>query len=198
MILSDSEIRKAIKERKIIVEPAPDEEQIQTSALDLRLGEEIRIFKSKGELEEREPYGVYRPVIIDSFKIDILEYIDKYTKLAPLDPDNSFTLVPQQFILGITHEYISLPREAKIAARVEGRSTLARLGLQIHMTAPTIHSGFNGRIALELYNYGPHPIALHPLKLRICQLVFERLGTKPKGQLKTVFLGTQQLGRRRP
>jgi dCTP deaminase len=197
VILSDSEIRKAIKERKIIVEPTPDEEQIQTSALDLRLGQEIRIFKSTQELEESEPSGVLRPVIIDSFKIDILEYIDKYTKLVQLNADGSFTLVPHQFILGITHEFISLPREAKIAARVEGRSTLARLGLQIHMTAPTIHSGFNGRIALEIYNYGPHPIALHPLKLRICQLVFERLGTKLKGQLKTVFLGTQHLGKKR-
>ena len=198
MILSDVEIQQAIKKREIVVDPLPDDLQIQTSALDLRLGKEIRLFKPKEELEETEPSGVHRPVIIDSSKIDIFDYIEKYTRVAPLNPDGSFTLAPQLFISGITYEYISLPRESKIAARVEGRSTMARLGLQIHMTAPTIHCGYSGNIALELYNYGPHPIALHPIKLHICQLVFERLGRMPKGQLRTKFLGARQLGKRKP
>lgn len=193
MILSDTEIQKAIKAKEIIVDPLPTDEQIQTSALDLKLGDEIRIFKPQDELEEQEPSGVARPVIIDSANIDILDYIYRYTRLAPLETDGSFILPPQKFILGITREYISLPHAAKIAARVEGRSTLARLGLQIHMTAPTIHAGYSGRIALELYNYGPHPIVLRPLKLMICQLVFERLGQKPRQALKSVFVGTRHL-----
>lgn len=94
MILSDVEIQQAIKKRDIVVDPLPDDLQIQTSALDLRLGKEIRLFKPKEELEETEPSGVHRPVIIDSSKIDIFDYIEKYTRVAPLNADGSFTLAP--------------------------------------------------------------------------------------------------------
>jgi dCTP deaminase len=78
--------------------------------------------------------------------------------------------------LGVTHEWVELPLAAGIAARVEGRSTLARMGLVVHLTAPIIHAGWEGKITLEMVNLGGWPIKLRPRELRICQLVFERVG----------------------
>ncbi|MFZ5587871.1 MAG: dCTP deaminase [Thermodesulfobacteriota bacterium] len=70
-----------------------------------------------------------------------------------------------------------------LAARVEGRSSLARLGLQIHMTAPTIHAGFYGKIALEIFNAGPFPLKLKK-GLAICQLIIEEIKTPPSGSME--------------
>jgi dCTP deaminase len=81
-------------------------------------------------------------------------------------------------VLGTTLERIHLPEEGRIAARVEGKSTLARLGFVVHMTAPTIHSGFRGVITLEILNFGLYPLRLKP-GARICQLIFERVGEVP-------------------
>ena len=94
---------------------------------------------------------------------------------------------PDKFVLGITREYVELPRRSKIAARVEGRSTLARLGLVVHLTAPTIHAGFSGNIVLEMYNLGKFKLILRPGRLAICQLIFERLGQAPTGAINTGF-----------
>jgi dCTP deaminase len=83
--------------------------------------------------------------------------------------------------LAWTREYIELRTETRLAARVEGKSSLARLGLVVHMTAPTIHAGFEGRIRLEMMNYGAVPIRLWG-GMRICQLIFETtLGTAERG-----------------
>jgi dCTP deaminase len=82
---------------------------------------------------------------------------------------------------------------SKIAARVEGRSTLARLVLAIHMTAPTIHAGFEGRIVLEMYNFGPYPFAASTQEFGVCQLIFERLGRVPGGQVKTTNKGQKSI-----
>jgi dCTP deaminase len=70
---------------------------------------------------------------------------------------------------------------------VEGRSSYARLGLVVHMTAPTIHAGFRGHIVLEMMNFGPFPLRIDPGTTRICQLIFEELGSDPTIALKTVF-----------
>ncbi|MBZ0230531.1 MAG: dCTP deaminase, partial [Bauldia sp.] len=78
-------------------------------------------------------------------------------------------------------EYIDLKTDSRLAGRVEGKSSLARLGLGIHLTAPTIHSGFKGRIRLEMVNHGAMPIKLRA-GMRICQLIFETtLGTPQRG-----------------
>ena len=105
------------------------------------------------------------------------------------EPDGSFILHPHKFVLGSTREHIDLPRKSKIAARVEGRSTLARLGLVVHLTAPTIHAGFSGVIVLEMYNFGNYPLRLHPGRVAICQLIFEQLGRIPKGPVRTTYKG---------
>jgi dCTP deaminase len=98
-----------------------------------------------------------------------------------IDQQSGYPIVPRKLALGWTKERIEMDVEARIAARVEGKSSLARLGLVIHMTAPTIHAGFKGRIRLEMMNHGAVPIRLWP-GMRICQLIFETtLGTAEKG-----------------
>jgi dCTP deaminase len=102
------------------------------------------------------------------------------------DVDGSCVLEPREFLLALTAERVELPRHARLAARVEGRSTLARLGVGIHVTAPTIHAGFRGRITLEITNVGGLRVRLRP-GLRICQLVFETVFGTPSAELMTIF-----------
>jgi dCTP deaminase len=96
-------------------------------------------------------------------------------------PKEGYPLPPRMLVLGWTREYVDLKTAARLSGRVEGKSSLARLGLGIHVTAPTIHSGFNGRIRLEMINHGGLPIRLRS-GMRICQLIFEAtLGTPDRG-----------------
>jgi dCTP deaminase len=99
----------------------------------------------------------------------------------PLDPNGGYALQPSMFILGQTLERVHLPiREARpcYAARIEGRSSFARIGLLVHFTAPTIHAGFEGTIALEMINLAEYPISLFP-GMEICQLIIEQVSTTP-------------------
>jgi dCTP deaminase len=192
VILSDVEIKAALKAGQITIDPAPSEEQFTTSALDLLLGDEFREWKSPEELNREEPSGVSREMLIDPEKVKLTELLDRYAKRLALEPDGSFILRPQKFVLGVTREYVELKRRSKIAARCEGRSTLARLGLVVHLTAPTIHAGFPGKIVLEMINFGPYPLKLVPGKLAVCQLIFERLGRLPRGPVRTPYV--QQRG----
>lgn len=96
------------------------------------------------------------------------------------DANGQYTIEPNKFYLSATHERVHLPIKSRLAARVEGKSSLARLGLTIHMTAPTIHCGFDGVIALEIFNYGPFPLHVTPGKTRVCQLIIEKLSSVPK------------------
>jgi dCTP deaminase len=90
-------------------------------------------------------------------------------------------LDPKEFVLAWTHEVVEIPIHSRLAARVEGKSSLARLGIGVHLTAPTIHCGFRGPIQLEILNAGPHQIILDA-GMRICQLIFEMtMGTPEKG-----------------
>jgi dCTP deaminase len=93
-------------------------------------------------------------------------------------------------ILGWTKERVELNLKAKLAARVDGKSSLARLGLGIHITAPTIHAGFVGTIQLEMINHGPNLIKLRPL-MPICQLIFEMTKGVPQKAYKGQFTGQQ-------
>ena len=193
MILSDVEISKAIASGEIVIDPEPVAEQYTTSALDLILGDELLELKAPEELASEEPKGVERPLIVDPERVDVRTFLQKYAKSLQREIDGSFILPPEKFVLGITRERIELPRKSKIAARVEGRSTLARLGLVVHLTAPTIHAGFAGRIVLEMYNFGNYPLRLSPGRLAICQLIFERLGRAPRGPVQTRYLGQKAI-----
>lgn len=105
-------------------------------------------------------------------------------------PANGFALGNEDFVLGLTEEFVKLalphelePRAAAkgcLAARVEGKSSMARAGLLVHFTAPTIHAGWEGHITLEIKNLGPRPILLRA-GLAICQLILERVDGIPQG-----------------
>lgn len=184
MILSDGEIAKALKQGVIVIDPPPTDVQFTTSAIDLYLGDEIRELASEEELQKAMPGVEY---IIDPTAVDFSPFLDHFSRSATIESDGSYVLPPHKFVLARTQERIELPRKSKIAARVEGQSTLARLGLVVHFTAPTIHAGFRGRIILEMCNFGNYHIRLRPSLLPICQLIFERLGQKPSGPIRTKF-----------
>jgi dCTP deaminase len=187
VILSDREIRDAIKAGRIGIDPEPEAEQYTSSALDLRLGQNFFQWIPQCDMDAHETPGLERPVVINPTQI--LEphiLFRRCLRKLPTEPDGSFDLKPRAFVLAETQERIELPLGSKLAARVEGRSTLARCGLMVHLTAPTIHEGFAGIIVLEMCNFGEHPIKLVPGG-RYCQLVFERLGTKPGMQPATKY-----------
>jgi dCTP deaminase len=177
MVLSDNEIRTAISNGDIVIEPPPA--QIATTAVDLTLGDEIKQWK---------PITGSVPPFIDpsADQFDFDDLASRYTEDAPREADGSVILQPGQFVLGITQERIELPIGARVAARVEGRSTLARFGMGIHVTAPTIHAGFRGKFALEITNQGVLPVKLKP-GLRICQLIFEQVFGTPGSEMRGPF-----------
>src|SRR3989344_4004170 len=161
MILSDQDIKTAIQKGKIKITPKPDfETQLGTCSLDLRLAENFQVFEYN------------RSAFIDVSDKKTFEDITTPHTLKKGEP---FILHPGQFVLGATVEKICLPND--IAARIDGRSRLGRLGLVIHSTAGHIDPGFCGRITLEMTNIGKLPIILHK-DIRVCQLVFETL-TRP-------------------
>lgn len=189
MILSDGEIHQAIADGHLVFEPQLDEdyldEALTTSAIDLRLGFELQIYKP---LSEVAPKGLAdRPVIDPSKRGIIPDLIAKWADTISID-GRYYDLEPHRFVLGSTFERVSMPEHGCLAARVEGKSTLARLGFQVHMTAPTIHCGFSGNIVLEMYNLGSYPIRLSP-GMRVCQLIFERLGRAPLSAQATQYQG---------
>jgi dCTP deaminase len=188
MILSDGEIRQALKSGSIIIDPLPEPGQYNTSAVDLLLGPQLYSLKTIEDLQLGQPAGVEMSVVVDPSTVKIAELLQKYAVPMTQESDGSFVLKPNKFALGQTREYIELKKQSKIAGRVEGRSTLARLGLTIHMTAPTIHCGFPGRIVLEMYNFGAYPLRLRP-NMSICQLILERLGKVPEMEIQTTFKG---------
>ena len=190
MILSDSEIRRYIKEGLLVIEPAPLDDQYSTMALDLHFSDEVYSILDPEKFETDK--GIEAPVI-DTSQIDVFHLLRKYGKRIPKEDDGSFLFPPKKFFLGMTKEYIELPPNSFIAARVEGRSTLARLGLVVHLTAPTIHTGFKGRIALEMCNFGDYILRLHPDKLHVCQLIFEMVEGSVAGSVNTPYQGQQRL-----
>ncbi len=174
MILTDREIQVFLANRQINIEPKPDPVRYSSTSVDLTLAKQFRVWdfnqidKTRGETITPGPkfkYAVFR---------------DKYTKKKILT-NKGYVLSPDAFVLAWTHEKIKLPIHSRIAARVEGKSSLARLGLAVHVTAPTIHAGFEGPLQLELCNHGLFSIRVTP-GMPICQLIFEMtLGTPAKG-----------------
>lgn len=177
MILSDGDIRKAMAEGDLIITPIPPPENFSTSALDLRVGKRFWRWR-------KHPKGVDMRINLSTAKMTELS---RYAE--PITPDSDgFVDVPHKgFILCPTLERITLPPKGQLAARVEGRSSLARLGLAVHITAPVIHSGFNGPVVLEFMNHGPHHLRLEANKTVVCQIVLEKLSSKATGDLETIF-----------
>ena len=180
MILTDREIKIALEKDQITIDPLPDEAtSYQSTAVDLTLSPIVRIFKEGVSGIHFDP---------GSEDYDYKTVIEMVTTRKELTAP--FTLVPQALLLAWTNETINIPNNSRLAARVEGKSSLSRLGVGIHLTAPTIHAGFSGTIQLEVVNHGLTAVILRP-GMRICQLIFEMtFGTPAKGY-SGQFLGQQ-------
>jgi len=173
VILTDREIQTAIKKGAIIIDPSPSEDAYSSTSVDLTLDPYLTIFN--------EPIEGADTIIDPSIKkLHIEKTLERLTTQEKI-PADGFIFKKGQLILAFTKEYIDLRLDTKYAARVEGKSSLSRIGLAIHITAPTIHAGYDGHIRLELVNNGPLPIRLR-VGMPICQLIFEQtLGTPDKG-----------------
>ncbi len=154
MILSDLSVKELINKGELSVSPF-EEENLQCSSIDLRLGDEIALYKNQSCIDIREA-----SIEVEKVKIG----------------EEGFEIKPRQFLLATTLEYIKLPRY--LTAFVEGRSSLGRLGLFIE-NAGWVDAGFEGQITLELFNANHCSIRLYK-GLRICQLVFARLDRNPE------------------
>jgi dCTP deaminase len=162
VILTDREIKIHLGRGTIVIDPPPV--SYDSTAVDLTLDSVIKKFKPLSSGIET----VVDPVNANFQDEEILEGITDTENIG----DNGYVITPGTFILGWTVEYIDLKVDTRIAARVEGKSSIARLGISVHMTAPTIHAGFEGQIRLEIANHGRYPVRLRP-NMRICQLIFE-------------------------
>src|SRR5688500_13418518 len=141
MILSDRDIRGEIDAGRIVIDPYVTE-AVQPSSVDLHLGNRFRVFRNN------------RTAVIDP-RADQPEL----TELVEIAGDEPFILHPGEFVLGATYERVGLPDD--LVARLEGRSSLGRLGLMIHSTAGFVDSGFSGNLTLELSNVANLPITIY-------------------------------------
>ncbi len=156
MILSDVDIKKALQKGDLKVEPLQDpESQIQPSGIDLRLGNEFRIFKATSVS-----------------MIDTKNPGDGYTEVVRIEDDQPFVLHPGDFILGTVKEFIKMPDD--LMGVVDGRSSLGRLGVIVHTTSSGINPGWEGMFTLEISNVGKLPVTIYP-GMRVCKLVLHKL-----------------------
>lgn len=174
MILTDREIKLALEKGLIIIDPRPNQLAFSSTAVDLTLDPNITEFK-------KEVAGIELIIDPGHREFQSESTLAQISDRRVIDPEEGYLLKHGTLVLAWTAEYINLVSHNRVAARVEGKSSLARIGLGVHITAPTIHAGFDGRIRLEMVNHGKIPIRLRP-GMRICQLIFEQtLGTPEKG-----------------
>lgn len=181
MIFTDREIQIAITRKQIIIDPIPQAIAYSSTSVDLTLDPILNLFKTGSTAVKK----VIDPTVPD---YDVDEVLAELTIIETIDAAKGYELPVKHLVLGWTAEYVELPIDSRIAARVEGKSSLARLGLGVHITAPTIHAGFPGQIRLEIVNHGHVPILLKP-GMRICQLIFEQTLGTPDAGYKGQFAG---------
>ena len=173
MILTDREIHIALTKKQIVVSPSPSQDAYSSTSLDLTLDPILSIYKDQTTGVEQTIDPAAQGLDHDAVLAELTDQIDI--------SNDGYVINRGNLILGWTAENIHLPINSRLAARVEGKSSLARFGLGIHITAPTIHAGFRGRIRLEIFNNNAVPIRLNT-GMRICQLIFElTLGTPDQG-----------------
>jgi dCTP deaminase len=191
LILTDREIQISLDRGLISIKPRPEEKAFTSSAVDLTLDPLIAIVT--------EPTPALENVIDPRAEgFDAEQIMKELSTEETIGSSKGFPLEPRKLALAWTREYIEMKTETRLAARVEGKSSLARLGLVVHMTAPTIHAGFEGRIRLEMINHGAVPIRLWP-GMRICQLIFETtLGTAERGYAGQFIHQTAERRRSKP
>ncbi len=174
MVLSDVDLLHELESGRIGITPAPElASQLGACSLDLRLGNEFRVFE-RARTAFIDPRG----------QIDW----DSFTRVVSVADGEPFIMHPQELVLAATIEEISLP--ADVLGRLEGRSSLGRLGIIVHGTAPLFFPGFTGRAVMELGNIGPMPVALYP-GMRICAFTFERLSSPSSRPYAGKYSGQQ-------
>jgi dCTP deaminase len=179
MVLSDVDIRRYLAEGKIKIAPTLPPEQFGSCSVDFRLGNEFNVFEHSRHafIDLREKRGIedlMRPVIVEHG-----------------DP---FILQPREFVLAITEECLELDDD--VLGRLEGRSSLGRIGIIVHGTAGLFDPGWSGKATLELSNLGRMPVALYP-GMRICSFTFEQLSS-PSSVPYGKKLGNKYAGQSRP
>jgi dCTP deaminase len=177
MLLSDRDIRTQIEAGRIGLDPL-NMELIQPSSMDVRLDRFFRLFDN-----HKYPF------------IDPREQQDDLTRFVEVDKDEAFILHPGEFVLGSTFEFVTLPND--IAARLEGKSSLGRLGLLTHSTAGFVDPGFQGHVTLELSNTATLPIKLWP-GMKIGQLCFFQLSSESENPYGSAKYGSRYQGQRGP
>ena len=169
MVLSRPDIRKAIKNNKIVFDPPLEESQWGECSVDLRLGRSFTTLKQIEGIKISVAGGLQGLGESGLWQTSELAEFDDFGKRK------TFVLEPNGFVLVPTYETVKIPNN--LIGLIEGRSTYARIGLTMHQTAPWIQPGWSGPIILEIRNSGPLTIELTPIVDRPCQLTFLKLST---------------------
>lgn len=177
MLFSDRDIRSELGSGRIGLEPF-DESMVQPASVDVRLDRFFRLF-------DNHRYPVIDPSVEQ----------EGLTRLVEVAPDEPFVLHPGEFVLGSTYERVTLPGD--VAARLEGKSSLGRLGLVTHSTAGFIDPGFSGHVTLELSNMATLPIMLWPGS-KVGQLCFFRMTSEAEFPYGSGAYGNRYQGQRGP
>lgn len=177
VLLSDREIRAELGSGRVVLDPL-DVEMVQPSSVDVRIDRYFRLF-------DNHKYPVIDPSLEQP----------ELTRLVEVGPGEPFILHPGEFVLASSYEAVTLPDD--IAARLEGKSSLGRLGLLTHSTAGFIDPGFSGHVTLELSNMATLPIQLWP-GMKIGQLCFFRLSSPAEFPYGSPKYGSRYLGQRGP
>src|SRR4051812_43181809 len=177
MILSDRSIREALDAGRIVIDPLGTN-AVQPSSVDLRLDALFRLFRNH-----------------TMRVIDVRENQEDLTELVSVDPDDPLILHPGEFVLGSTAERVKLPDD--LVGRLEGKSSLGRLGLLIHSTAGFVDAGWDGHLTLELSNVANLPITLYP-GMKIGQISFLRMTTAADMPYGSAGVGSKYQGQRGP
>jgi dCTP deaminase len=177
VVLSDGDIRAEIAAGRIVIDPYLPE-AVQPSSVDLHLDRRFRVFRNS-----RYPF------------IDVRADQPELTELVEIGGDDPFILHPGEFVLGSTFERVALPND--LVARLEGKSSLGRLGLLIHSTAGYVDPGWEGNLTLELSNVANLPITLYD-GMKIGQISFQRLSSPAEVSYGEASIGSKYRGQRDP
>src|SRR5271154_6897401 len=177
MVLSDRTIARLLAEGRIGIDPY-DDELLQPSSVDVRVDRYFRVFHNA-----RYPY------------IDVKQAQEELTEEVEIVGDQPFILPPGEFVLGSTLERVTLPDD--LVARLEGKSSLGRLGLLIHSTAGFVDAGWDGHLTLELSNVANLPIAIYP-EMKIGQISFLQMTTPAEHPYGSGAVGSKYQGQRGP
>ena len=177
MVLSDRDIRSEIAAGRIVIDPFIPE-AVQPSSVDLHLDRRFRVFRNS-----RYPF------------IDVRADQPDMTELVEIAGDDPFILHPGEFVLGSTLERVQLPDD--LVARLDGKSSLGRLGLLIHSTAGFVDPGWEGNLTLELSNVANLPITLYD-GMKIGQISFQRLSSPAEVEYGDASIGSKYRGQRDP